>query len=419
MLTGEPIPVEKAAGARVIGATINGTGSLVMRAEKIGSQTVLAQIVQMVALAQRSRAPMQRLADVVARWFVLAVLGIAVLTAIVWWLFGPEPRGAYAVLNAVAVLIIARPCALGLATPMSIMVASGRAATSVRAVSRRRGARDLAQDRYLDRRQDRHADARSAGVRQRGRRRTVHRRRGAADRGEHRPGQRTSARQRDRRGGARPRPATREARSVRVGDRHRRPRKARGALGRSRQHRAAARDRRRPTPLAARPSGCAPKRVFLAVDSPFAGLLAVHDPIKESTRVRSRSAPGRDPHHHGHGRRSDYCPGASTNWHRGLRQVRPQTRPTRGTSQPAKACRSGGGTINDAPAPRADVGIAMGGWTDVHEQCRYARERRPARYRLRGSSGPPAQHTRTASRLNGNAARSRRSALSAESCCRR
>jgi Cu+-exporting ATPase len=130
MLTGEPIPVEKIAGARLIGATINGTGSLVMRAEKIGSQTVLSQIVQMVAQAQRSRAPMQRLADVVARWFVLVVLAIAILTAIVWWLVGPEPRGAYAVLNAVSVLIIACPCALGLATPMSIMVASGRAATS-------------------------------------------------------------------------------------------------------------------------------------------------------------------------------------------------------------------------------------------------------------------------------------------------
>jgi Cu+-exporting ATPase len=130
MLTGEPIPVEKVAGARVIGATINGTGSLVMRAEKIGSQTVLSQIVQMVAEAQRSRAPMQRVADVVARYFVLAVLTIAVVTAIVWGLLGPDPRGAYAVLNAVSVLIIACPCALGLATPMSIMVASGRAATS-------------------------------------------------------------------------------------------------------------------------------------------------------------------------------------------------------------------------------------------------------------------------------------------------
>ena len=130
MLTGEPIPVEKMAGARVIGATINGSGSLVMRAEKIGSQTMLAQIVQMVAEAQRSRAPMQRLADQVAKWFVIVVIAIAVLTTIVWWSIGPEPRGAYAVLNAVAVLIIACPCALGLATPMSVMVASGRAATS-------------------------------------------------------------------------------------------------------------------------------------------------------------------------------------------------------------------------------------------------------------------------------------------------
>src|SRR5437773_3260675 len=130
MLTGEPIPIEKIAGSNVIGATINGTGSLIIRAEKIGTQTVLAQIVQMVAQAQRIRAPTQRLADTVARWFVLAVLSIAVLTAVAWWFLGPEPRGTYAVLNAVAVLIIGCPCALGLATPMSVMVASGRAATS-------------------------------------------------------------------------------------------------------------------------------------------------------------------------------------------------------------------------------------------------------------------------------------------------
>jgi P-type Cu+ transporter len=130
MLTGEPMPVEKTARDRVIGATINGSGSLVMRAEKVGAQTVLAQIVQMVAQAQRSRAPMQRLADGVAKYFVLVVLAISVVTAILWWTFGPEPRGAYAVLNAIAVLIIACPCALGLATPMSVMVATGRAATS-------------------------------------------------------------------------------------------------------------------------------------------------------------------------------------------------------------------------------------------------------------------------------------------------
>jgi Cu+-exporting ATPase len=130
MITGEPVPVEKGANDRLIGATINGNGSLVMRAEKIGSQTVLAQIVQMVAQAQRSRAPMQRMADGVSYWFVLGVVGIAVATFLAWGLLGPEPRWIYAMLNAVSVLIIACPCALGLATPMSIMVAMGRGATS-------------------------------------------------------------------------------------------------------------------------------------------------------------------------------------------------------------------------------------------------------------------------------------------------
>ena len=128
MLTGEPIPVEKAPGSRVIGATINGSGSLIMRAERVGADTVLSQIVQLVAQAQRSRAPMQRMADRVSYWFVLAVLAIAVGTFLVWGLLGPEPSWTYAVVNAVAVLIIACPCALGLATPMSIMVATGRAA---------------------------------------------------------------------------------------------------------------------------------------------------------------------------------------------------------------------------------------------------------------------------------------------------
>ncbi len=128
MLTGEPIPVEKSPGTKVIGSTINGTGSLIVRADQVGSATVLSQIVQLVAQAQRSRAPMQRMADKVAFWFVLAVLGVAVLTLLGWGLFGPEPSWTYAVLNAVSVLIIACPCALGLATPMSIMVATGRAA---------------------------------------------------------------------------------------------------------------------------------------------------------------------------------------------------------------------------------------------------------------------------------------------------
>jgi Cu+-exporting ATPase len=129
MISGEPIPVEKLKGARVTGATVNGTGSLVIRAERVGSETLLAQIVQMVSEAQRSRAPIQRLADVVAGYFVPIVVGISVLTFVVWAIWGPEPRMAHAIVNAVAVLIIACPCALGLATPMSIMVATGKGAT--------------------------------------------------------------------------------------------------------------------------------------------------------------------------------------------------------------------------------------------------------------------------------------------------
>jgi Cu+-exporting ATPase len=130
MLTGEPIPVEKGPRSRVTGGTVNGTGTLVMRAERVGSDTLLAQIVRMVSEAQRSRAPIQRLADVVAAYFVPAVVLAAMLTFLVWGLFGPEPRMANALVNAVAVLIIACPCALGLATPISIMVGTGRGASA-------------------------------------------------------------------------------------------------------------------------------------------------------------------------------------------------------------------------------------------------------------------------------------------------
>src|SRR5437016_6582122 len=128
MITGEPMPVSKRAGDKVIGATVNQTGSFLMRAERIGSETVLAQIVQMVAKAQRSRAPIQKLVDTVAGYFVPAVIGVAIITFIVWSIVGPAPSMAYALVNAVSVLIIACPCALGLATPMSIMVGVGRAA---------------------------------------------------------------------------------------------------------------------------------------------------------------------------------------------------------------------------------------------------------------------------------------------------
>ena len=128
MVSGEPIPVEKTPGAKVVGATVNGTGSLVIRAEKVGADTLLARIVAMVAEAQRTRAPIQKLADLVAGYFVPAVVAVAVVTFVVWALVGPSPRLAHAIVNAVAVLIVACPCALGLATPMSIMVAMGRGA---------------------------------------------------------------------------------------------------------------------------------------------------------------------------------------------------------------------------------------------------------------------------------------------------
>jgi Cu+-exporting ATPase len=128
MLTGEPIPVEKKPGDRVTGATINGKGTLVIRAERVGSDTLLARIVDMVAQAQRTRAPVQRLADLVAAYFVQAVIAIAVVSALAWWFLGPEPRLAYALVNAVSVLIIACPCAVGLATPISITVAMGQGA---------------------------------------------------------------------------------------------------------------------------------------------------------------------------------------------------------------------------------------------------------------------------------------------------
>jgi Cu+-exporting ATPase len=130
MVTGEPIPVEKGPGAKVTGGTVNATGSFVMRAERVGSDTLLAQIVRMVSEAQRSRAPIQRLADVIASWFVPAVMTVAALSFAVWMAVGPEPRLAHALVAAVAVLIIACPCALGLATPMSIMVGTGRGATA-------------------------------------------------------------------------------------------------------------------------------------------------------------------------------------------------------------------------------------------------------------------------------------------------
>jgi Cu+-exporting ATPase len=128
MITGEPVPVAKVAGAKVTGATVNGNGALLIRAERVGADTLLSRIVHMVGEAQRTRAPIQRLADIIAAYFVQIVVAIAVVTAITWWIFGPEPRFGYALINAIAVLIIACPCAVGLATPISMTVAMGQGA---------------------------------------------------------------------------------------------------------------------------------------------------------------------------------------------------------------------------------------------------------------------------------------------------
>ena len=128
MITGEPVPVEKRQGEKVTGATVNGTGSLLMRAERVGRDTMLSQIVRMVAAAQRSRAPIQKLADQVSAWFVPSVIAVSLIAFLAWGLFGPAPPLSHAIVNAIAVLIIACPCALGLATPMSIMVGTGRGA---------------------------------------------------------------------------------------------------------------------------------------------------------------------------------------------------------------------------------------------------------------------------------------------------
>ena len=374
MLTGEPIPVEKVAGARVIGATINGTGSVVMRAEKIGGETVLAQIVQMVALAQRTRAPMQRLADGVAYWFVLAVLGVAILTAIAWWSFGPQPRGVYAVLNAVAVLIIACPCALGLATPMSVMVASGRAATSgvlfrdAEALETLRRIDTLIVDKTGTLTLGRPVFARAIGVSP-FTEDDVLRIAASIDQGSEHPLANAIVEAARSRGlklskaesfesatgiGVR---GVVESRSV--------------VLGNTRLVTEAGGDA---APLAAdaeKLRGEGASVVYLAVDGRLAGLLAVHDPIKESTRgaiealhqagIRIVMATGDGP-----------TTAQAVARKLGIDQVYGEMRPQDKADLVARLQGEGrrvamaGDGINDAPAlARANVGIAMGTGTDV------------------------------------------------------
>jgi Cu+-exporting ATPase len=374
MLTGEPIPVEKVAGAKVIGATINGTGSLVMRAEKIGSQTVLAQIVQMVAQAQRSRAPMQRLADRVARWFVLAVLGITVVTALAWWFVGPEPRGAYAVLNAVAVLIIACPCALGLATPMSVMVASGRAATSgvlfrdAEALETLRQIDTLIVDKTGTLTLGRPAFAKAIGV-EPFTEEEVLRIASSIDQGSEHPLANAIVEAARGRGLQVTKPESFES-ATGIG--------VRGVvgghtivLGNTSLLREAGGDA---APLAAdaerlRAEGASV--IYLVVDGRLAGLLAVHDPIKESTPRAIEALHGagiRIVMATGDGHTTAKAVAARLGIDEVYGEVKPQDKAdlvARLQAEGRRVAMAGDG-INDAPAlARANVGIAMGTGTDV------------------------------------------------------
>ena len=297
MVTGESMPVTKASGDSVIGGTINQTGSLVMRAEKVGRDTMLARIVQMVAEAQRSRAPIQRLADQVAGWFVPAVIVVAVLAFVAWAIWGPEPRFAYALVAAVAVLIIACPCALGLATPMSIMVGVGRGAAGRRADQERRGAGAAGEGRHARRRQDRHADRRQAGGDRRSCRPPASTRTSCpAARGQPRAGSEhplaaaivAAAEERGIALDARPRTSTR--------------RPARASSAPSRASRVVARQRRASSPsrasMLARARGrrpraarrTAPRRSSSPSTARSAGVIAIADPIKADDAGGARGA---------------------------------------------------------------------------------------------------------------------------------
>ena len=205
MLTGEPIPVEKTIGDRVTGGTLNGTGSFDMRVDRTGAETTLAQVVEMVAQAQRSRAPIQALADTVSGYFVPAVIAVAVIAFVAWYFFGPAPQLAYALVAAVTVLIIACPCALGLATPISIMVATGRGAQAGVLVRNAAALERLASVEHPRRRQDRNADRGQADADRRRERAGLRLGRGAAPRRFARGRQRASAGRGDpaRRRGAR------------------------------------------------------------------------------------------------------------------------------------------------------------------------------------------------------------------------
>ncbi|MBB5270757.1 copper-transporting P-type ATPase [Quisquiliibacterium transsilvanicum] len=374
MLTGEPIPVGKRSGDKLIGATLNTSGALTMRAERVGAETMLSQIVGMVAQAQRSRAPMQRMADQVAGWFVLAVIAIAVLTFLVWGLLGPEPAWVYATLNALAVLIIACPCALGLATPMSIMVATGSAATrgilfrDAAAIESFRKIDTLVVDKTGTLTEGRPAFDRAIPAPGRTEEEVL-RIAASLDQGSEHPLAQAIVAEARRRGISLSAPETFESASgigVRgtVEGRH-------VALGNT-----ALMDDER---LAWQPMSSDAEALreqgasvmYLAVDGELAGLLSVADPVKDTTAEALRLL-------HDAGLRIVMATGDGWTTARavaarlGIDEVHGEVRPAdkvalveRLQAEGRRVAMAGDG-INDAPAlARADVGIAMGTGTDV------------------------------------------------------
>jgi Cu+-exporting ATPase len=374
MLTGEPIPVEKNAQDKVIGATLNGTGSLVIRAEKVGAETALAQIVSLVAQAQRTRAPMQRLADKVSIWFVLAVLAVAVATFLVWGFFGPEPAWTYAIVNAVAVLIIACPCALGLATPMSIMVASGRAAQAgvlfrdAEAIERLRTIDTLIVDKTGTLTQGKPAFREAAAVAG-GNADEVLRLAASLDQGSEHPLAAAIVAEARRRGLVLDAAADFES-ATGIGVRGRIGAQ-RLALGNVALMGEAGVDIGSLRDAAERLRKDGASVVFLAADGVALGLVAVADPIKESTPEAVAAL-------HAAGLRIIMATGDSTTTAQavsarlGIDEVHGEVRPQDKAALVAQLKAGGrhvamaGDGINDAPAlAAADVGIAMGTGTDV------------------------------------------------------
>jgi len=374
MLTGEPIPVRKEAGEPVTGATVNGTGALLVRAERVGSETLLAQIVQMVAEAQRSRAPIQRLADVAASFFVPAVLGVSVLTFVAWAAYGPDPSMAYALINAVGVLIIACPCALGLATPMSIMVATGQAAT-VGVLFRNAEAIELLRDVdtvVVDK----------TGTLTEGKPRLVRvvavepwkeddllRRAASLERRSEHPLAQAIVAGAEARGAGRSEVSEFDSRT------------GRGVVGRVEGRELAIGNRKLMDELAIPVGPLAGTAdamrsegqsvMFVAVDRAPAGLLGVADPIKESTRAAIEGL-------HGEGLRIVMLTGdsrvtaAAVAERLGLDEVMADVLPAQKAEAVRKLQAEGrivamaGDGVNDAPAlAQAQVGIAMGTGTDV------------------------------------------------------